>query len=363
MLSTLKECELMNKIQDMLYSLITGLQKWPNNYAEIPEELHKGMLMFIQEAARSGSEIPADLHRLLQILHKASIEWGVQGLLEYYSGEASLIEEFIGITPDAEDFINTYISPDEAQQRNMFAILKFCRDESRDLQAEYTQIRTFISQPQNAVLSSFQFAQFTESFRDRELSTLVRQCYEEVTLNLLNYRKCPHCGWTLEHKQDRWRCNKENICHSLADFERVDQFDFKNERVYRLLPGIQRYVLLPGIPEMKLADFLKRKGYGVELYPNIDEYDLAVSLNNNKIFFDVKDFKDPRTLANFFNQKSLSYLEKYGRQVYVVIPKYRNDLFPSYSKRAMLLLKEDSKKFMNIIMENEVEKMLKRVLQ
>ncbi|MFS0555058.1 hypothetical protein [Brevibacillus sp. 179-C9.3 HS] len=353
----------MNKIQNMLYYIISGLQKWPNNYAQIPDELHKGMLMFIQEAARSGGEVPTDLNRLIQILHKPSNEWGIQGLIEYYPGEAPMIEEFIGITPDAEDFINTYISPDEAQQRNMFAILQFCRDESRKLQTEYTQIRTFLSKPQNAVLSSFQLAQFAESFRDSELSTLVRQCFEEVTPFLVNYRKCPHCGWTLEYKHDQWRCNKENICKSLSDWKMVDQFDFKNERVYRLLPGIQRYVLLPGISETKLAVYLKRKGYRVELFPNVDEYDLAVSLNNNRIFLDVKDFKDPRTLANFFNQKSPMYLEKYGHQVYVVIPRYRNELFPFYGKRASVLLKEDTKKFIRIIMENEVEKMLKKVLQ
>lgn len=352
----------MNRLQDMLYYLITGLQKWPNNYDHIPDELHRGMLMFIQETARSGSEVPADVHRLLQILHKPSCEWGVQGLNDYFPGGSSLIEEFIGITPDAEDFINTYISPDEAQQKNMLAILQFCRDESRDLQAEYTQIRTFFSMPQNAVLSALQLAQFAESIRDRELSTLVRKCYEEVTPLIDNYRKCPHCGWTLEYKQDRWQCNKENICLSLADFEKIDLFNFSNERVFRLLPGIQRYVLLPGISEMKIADFLERKGYEVELFPNIDEYDLAISHNVSKIRLDVKDFKDPRTLANFFNQKSLSYLEKYDRQVYVVIPKYRNALYPSYGMRASALLKEDTRKFIQIIMENELEKTLKKVL-
>jgi hypothetical protein len=341
----------MNRLQDMLYYLITGLQKWPNNYDHIPDELHKGMLMLIQENARSGSEIPADIHRLLQILHKPSLEWGIQGLIDHYPVESSLIEEFIGITPDAEDFINTYISPDEAQQKNMLAILQFCRDESRDLQAEYTQIRTFLSMPQNAVLSALQLAQFAESIRDRELSMLVRTCYEEVTLQMDNYRKCPHCGWTLAYKHDRWQCNKENICYSLADFETFDLFNYKNERVFRLLPGIQRYVLLPGISEMKIADWLRRKGYGVELYPNIDEYDLEISHHESKIYLDVKDFKDPRTLANFFNQKSLSYLEKYGQQVYVVIPKYRNDLYPSYGMRASTLLKEDRRKLIKIIME------------
>ncbi|MFC0215223.1 hypothetical protein ACFFK0_22790 [Paenibacillus chartarius] len=353
----------MNKIQDMLYFLIVGLQKWQKNYSQIPEELHKGMLMFVHESAHSGSEIPVDLHRLLQTLHRPSNEWGIQRLAEFYPAEAALLEEFIGITPDAEDFLNTYISPLEAEQKHMFAILQYCRDESRNLQEEYIQIRTFLSRPQNAVLSSFQLAQFAESFRDRELGNLVRQCYEEVTTQIVNYRKCPNCGWTLEYIYDQWRCNKENICHLLANFEKVDYFNFENERIFRLLPGVQRYVLLPGISEMKIADTLVRKGYQVELYPNVDEYDLAVSLNDKKVFLDVKDFKDPGTLANFFNQKPESYLEKYGEQVYVVIPAYRNDLYNSYGKRVSMLLKDDAKKFIKIIMENELEQMLKWVLQ
>lgn len=345
----------------MLYYLITGLQKWQNDYAQIPEELHKGMLMFIHESANSGNEIPVDLHRLLHVLHKPSNEWGIQRLIDIYPSEASLLEEFIGITPDADDFLNTYISPSEAQQKNMFAILKHCRDESRNLQSEYTEIRTFLSKPQNAVLTAFQLAQFAESFRDRELIILFRQCYEEVTTDIINYRKCPHCGWTLEYKHDQWRCNKENVCHRLADFEKVDPFNFGNERVLRLLPGMQRYVLLPGISEMKIAGFVVQKGYDVELYPNIDEYDLAVSLGHNKVFLDIKDFKDPRTLANFFNQKPASYLEKYSRQVYVVIPQYRNHLFSSYGERASVLLNENSKRFIKIIMEKDVQKMLKKV--
>jgi len=354
----------LNRLRDMLYYLIIGLQQWTKNYDRVPEELHRGMLMFVQEVGRSGAEIPTDLYRLLQILHKPSCDWGIQGLTEYYPGESPLIEEFIGITPDAEDFINTYISPDEAQQKNMMAILQFCRDENRNLHAEYTRIRTFLSMPQNAVLSALQLAQFAESIRDRDLSVLVRQCYEEVTLQMEYYCKCPHCGWTLTYKHDRWRCNKENICHSLTDFEKFDLFNFKDERVFRLLPGIQRYVLLPGISEMKIAEWLKQKGYGVELYPHIDEYDLAISHNDseNRMFLDVKDFKDPRTLANFFNQKSLSYLDKYGEHVYIVIPKYRNDLYPYYSMRASALLKEDRRKLINIIMENELEKTLKKVL-
>ncbi|GAA0404195.1 hypothetical protein [Paenibacillus motobuensis] len=349
----------MNKIQDMLYYLIIGLQKWSDQYSQIPEELHKGMLMFIEEAARSGGKIPTDLHSLLQILHEPSREWGIEGLVEYYPEEASLVEEFIGITPDAEDFINTYISPDEAQQRNMYTILKFCRDESRNLQTEYTQIRTFLSQPMNAVLSAFQLAQFAESFRDRELSILIRHCYEEITSDLANYRKCPHCGWTLEYKQGQWRCNKEDICHALADFERLTQYDYRDERVYRLLPGIQRYVLLPGLSELKLADSLQRKGYEVALYPNIDEYDLAVSQDNHRILLDVKDFKSPWMLANYFNQKQLSYLEKYEEQVFVVVPKYREVVYPSYGKRTSGFLKESTRKFIRIIMEHEVEDKLK----
>lgn len=354
---------LLSNIQEMLFNLITGLNQWQKNYSEIPDELHKGLLMFIGETAISGGEVPSDLYQILRKLHQPSKEWGIHSLENYYPEEASLVEEFIGITADAEEFMNTYISPHEAQQKNMSELLIYCRDEERRSDKDYRQIRTFLSNPQHSVMSSFQLTQFTESFNDRELIKLIHRCYEEVTGGISNYRKCPHCGWTLEIINQEWCCNKENICKSLRDFEKFELFPLGNERIVRMLPGIQRYVLLPGMSELKIASSLRRKGFTIEMYPNIDEYDLEISNGGKSIFIDVKDFKNPRTLANFFNIKSSTYLEKYRKDVYVVIPQYRNNLYPYYRDRAMALLSEDTLKYIKIIMEKDLHTTLKKVLR
>ncbi|OMD42670.1 hypothetical protein [Paenibacillus odorifer] len=351
----------MAKTHDTLLFLIIGINKWQGNYGKIPDELYKGMLLFIEQTAASKAQPPVDLFHLLQVLHHPSREWGIPDLQDYYPEDAPLLEEFIGLTPDADEFLNRHISPQDAEQQYMYEILMYCREEDRQLQQDYTRIRTFLSNPYNAVITSFKLSEFAENFSDLHLTNLIKQCYEEITPVVANYRKCPHCGWTLEYKNDRWRCNKENICHLLADFESLSPLDFDKERVLRLLPGIQRFVLLPGMSEVRIAERLIRKGYEVELYPNVDEYDLSISQDGKRIFLDVKDFRDPRSLANFFNHQTPTYLEKYKNQCLIVVPQYRSELFASYRERSMALLNETAREYIKMIMENEIESTLKKV--
>ncbi|KJD42904.1 hypothetical protein [Paenibacillus terrae] len=351
----------MAKEQDMLLSLITGFYKWQGNYGKIPDELYKGMLLFIGQTAPSKAQPPVDLFHLLQILHRPSKEWGVPDLKECYPEDAPLLEEYVGLSPQADEFLNLHISPQDAEQQNMYEILMYCKEEGRQLQQEYALIRTFLSNPQNSIITSFQLSEFAETFTDLQLTNLIKQCYEEITPIIANFRKCPNCGWTLEYRKDRWRCNKEDICHLLADFENLSSFDFGKERVLRQLPGIQRFVLLPGMSELRIAERLIRKGYEVELYPNVDEYDLSVSVNGKRVYLDVKDFRDPRTLANFFNHQTSAYLEKYKGKCLIVVPEYRSLLFASYRERSMALLNETAQEYIEMIMENEIELSLKKV--
>ncbi|WP_195575449.1 hypothetical protein [Paenibacillus sp. 1001270B_150601_E10] len=349
------------KRPDMLFHLITGIEKWQSDYGLIPDELYMGMLMFIHLSAEGNLDPPVDLHHLLRILHKPSREWGIPGLENDYPENAPLLEEAIGLVADADEFMNRFISPQDAEQQNMYEILKYCREDGRQLQAEYTAIRTFLSDTQHAVIAARELNNFVENFQDSELIKLIRCCYQEVTQELPNFRKCPHCGWTMEHKQDRWRCNKENICRHFADMEMFESFDFGKQRVFRLIPGIQRFVLLPGISELRIAHRLRKKGYTVEMYPRVDTVDLSVSKEDKEFFLDVKDFKDPRILANFFNGQATSYLEKYKEQCVIVIPQYRNVLFREYKKRAQMYLNEKARDYIRIVMENEVDQVLQEV--
>lgn len=345
----------------MLFYLITGIQKWQHNYGVIPDELYQGMLMFAHLTAEGNPDPPVDLYQLIRTLHRPSQEWGIPDLENDYPEHAPLLEEAIGLVADTDEFMNRYISPQDAEQQNMYDILKYCREEDRQLQTEYTAIRTFLSEPQHAVITARELNEFVEDFQDSELINLIRHCYQEITQELPNFRKCPHCGWTMEYKNDRWRCNKEDICHSLADMEILESFEFGKQRILRLNPGIQRFVLLPGISELRMAKRLRRKGYEVELYPNVDTFDLSVRQADREFFLDVKDFKDPRTLANFFNEQSATYLEKYQDKCIIVVPQYRNLLFREYKKRAQMYLNETAQQYIRIVMENEIDKTLQEV--
>jgi len=349
------------KRPDMLFHLITGIQKWQENFAVIPDELYTGMLMFAHLSAEGNSDPPVDIYQLIRILHRPSHEWGIQCLQNDYPEHSPLLDEAVGLVADTDEFMNRYISPQDAEQQNMYDILKYCREDSRQLQDEYTAIRTFLSEPQHAVITARELNEFVENFQDFELINLIRNCYQEITQELPKFRKCPHCGWTMEYKHDRWRCNKEDICHSLADMEILAPFEFGKQRVFRLKPGIQRFVLLPGISELRLAKRLRKKGYEVDLYPNIDTFDLSVRQAGREFFLDVKDFKDPRTLANFFNEQSASYLEKYQDQCLIVVPRYRGLLFHEYKKRAEMYMSETARYYIRIVMENEVEQVLEDV--
>ncbi|MEC0136457.1 hypothetical protein P4H94_06100 [Paenibacillus macerans] len=349
------------KPSDMLFHLITGIQKWQNNFGVIPDELYKGMLMFIQLSSELNTDPPVDLYHLMQILHKPSQEWGISDLKNDYPEQAPLLDKFVGLVADTDEFLNRFISPQDAEQQHMYDILKYCRDESRSLQAEYTMIRSFLSDPEHAVIAARELSQFVDAFQDPDLVNLIRSCYQEVTKDLSNYRKCPHCGWTMEYRNDRWRCNKEDVCHLLVDMEVLEPFLFGKQRVFRLTPGIQRFVLLPGMSELRMAERLRKKGYEVDLYPNIDTFDLSVKQNGHEFFLDVKDFKDPQTLANYFNDQSASYLEKYLDQCFIVVPQYRDLLFRDYKKRSQMHLNDTAKQYIRIIMENEVDQRLQEV--
>lgn len=349
------------KTSEMLFYLITGIQQWQNNYGAIPDDLYKGMLMFIQLSSEMNPNPPVDLYHLMQILYKPSQEWRIPDLMKVYPEQAPLLDNFVGLVTDADEFLNRFISPQEAEQQQMYEILKYCREESRRLQEEYTIIRTFLSDPGHAVLTSRERSDFLDRFQDVDLIQLIIACYQEITEEVSNYRKCPHCGWTMEYKHDQWRCNKEDVCRSLADMEALEPFDFGKQRVFRLIPGIQRFVLLPGMSELRMVERLQKKGYEVDLYPNIDTFDLSVRQGGRQFFLDVKDFKDPQTLANYFNEQSSSYLEKYLDQCYIVIPQYRDLMFRNYKKRAEVYLNDTAQRYIRIIMENELERRLQEV--
>jgi hypothetical protein len=345
----------MEEPYKMLYYLVTGFKKWEEQKEMVPVEVHKGQRLFIRACAQTGAEPPINLPSLVKLLEMPSKEWGLPNLINIFPPDAGLLDKEIGVTIEAEDFQEDFQSPDEYEQSVMKRILIYCRNLSID--NKYREIRTFLSNPNHAVIPFQKIYELKSKLNDVELAQLFHFCYEELE-NLDQYRKCPNCGWTLEWKNGHWRCNKESICHSLKDFKELKDFPKMNQKLFRLTPGIQKYILLPGMSEMRIAEKLRKKGYIVTLYPNVDQYDIKAEVNEKRIFMDVKDYRSPFHLAQYINRN----LHKLDDKVWYVVPDYRVKFFPSYVETVKSLIQNNGNTPLMVLSEKHAIKEAKRWL-
>lgn len=346
----------IREIKEMIYFIAKGLEQWEKKgWMEIPDILHKGHLLFMKNTLQSNMP-PNNIFDLIKLLHEPVEKWGMDGIEKLLPGDATFLVEGFGLSIDIEDFLEEYRFPAEFDQSVMKEILNYCRDNSLD--EEYRKIRSIIASPDNAVLTYVRLRKILFSIKDNVLYQLFESCYEQVPHNIDNYKKCPHCGWTVSFIKGNWRCNKEQICGHFQSFERLESYKFsEGELVYRIRPGIQRYVLLTGIIEEKICERLK--GYDAVLYPNIDEFDIRINVNDTLIDLDVKDYRSPRMLANAFNNKNSGYLEKYHKNAYVIIPNYRLKMNPNYKELVSSSLSKESSVYIQIMTERELFKCLK----
>ncbi|WP_369900870.1 hypothetical protein [Bacillus manliponensis] len=344
------------ELKEMIYFITKGLQDWKkNNWREVPNSLYRGQQLFIKHAVHSG-KVPNNLFDFIKLLHQPMETWGIPSLSAILPDDAPFLVEDFGMSIDIEDFLEEYDSPEEFDQSAMKEILRYCR--SSNLDEEYRQVRSFVSTPKNAVLTYVQLRTKMFSIKDSELQRLLDKCYEQVPHPIGNYRKCPHCGWTVSFVKGKWMCNKEQICKRFRSFEHLEVYNFaEDEVVYRIRPGIQRYVLLPGMMEEILYKSLK--SYDPILYPNIDEFDIRIHVNGKVINLDMKDYRSPKMLANTFNNKPLRELEKYCENAFIIIPNYRLQIDATYKDLICAALNKEVKKFVRVMTERELLKRLK----
>jgi hypothetical protein len=81
---------------------------------------------------------------------------------------------------------------------------------------------------------------------------------------------------------------------------------------------VWRYVTLPGIMEADLRDCARRLGADVDMWPNLDEFDLHIQLCRNAWRIDAKAWASPIALAH-----ALLAAEPPGQQLEIVIPDHQ----------------------------------------
>lgn len=346
--------EKVQAVRDCLLNVISGLEQWGNELREPPALLRQGHMQFVRLLMLEGKEAPIDLPSLIQLLQKPAEVWGIS-VAGIYPQEAPLLIPDLGLSPDAREFKFMYDSPEEAQTQEIVEILRYCRGTMPMLEEKYRKLRAFLII--NPVISAYRLMEFGLKLKDTELMKWLSRCYEEITDDLERYRICPRCGWTLEFRNNHWQCGTEDLCGKIASRGELKRWETP-EPMHRLRYGIYRYTMLPGLAELAAKDWLTKKGYKVTLFPQVDRFDLAVELDTHILYLDMKDFKHPLHLANFFNKMQPHQLEKYRDPlVYIVIPKYRTKIYPGYSRLVTQALMAHAS-HLKVVNEQDVQKHL-----
>ena len=106
---------------------------------------------------------------------------------------------------------------------------------------------------------------------------------------------------------------------------------------------------MPAIGENRIFNQLKlmigEEGE-IQLYPNVDEYDIEVELNNKVYQLDVKDFQDPMQLAHKFKEENdiSKMMSTHKRKRYLVIPTHRIEIYNKAANKSYIVTIQPSRK-------------------
>lgn len=258
----------------------------------------------------------------------------------------------------------------EKQQEMMRDILVKIRNSLEEIETKeyrYRLIRKFVSE--HYLEDQLTFDNELEHKLTKELFNDVHQMYlpyqvlkEEVTC-------CPICHRIIEEEKCR------EVCHYYMKKEKKVFYQRKlqsKRKYFYLCEGIYRYTLMPAIGENRIFNQLKlmigEEGE-IQLYPNVDEYDIEVELNNKVYQLDVKDFQDPMQLAHKFKEENdiSKMMSTHKRKRYLVIPTHRIEIYNKAANKSYI--NETKKLFKNlapgieVISEKGLYKMIRRELE
>jgi hypothetical protein len=307
----------------------------------LQQQLHRQPVTLLHPQIRRGWEIlsslcfeggimpPRTVPELVHWLHNPVGEWGLehgqhigQSLME--NGEPAGLAYKLG-----EPFANTYNPRMEMQDAQFRQFFNHCK-QNNDQQL-YPRGREFLNR--NSILSdAYEKITANEDWSD-EVSRMLMRCYEVMPQNCIRHRDgeavvylCPHCGWALSWRKDRAFCHADGPCKMIyGDLGEYDLYiSYEGGAMARTTEGVQRYVVAPEVTLIQLHDTLQGIwGVRCELYPELDAYDLLLSLpNGEKWAVDVKDWKSPEAVA--LNIGEFRYVPPWNRAFYV-FPDYRMD--------------------------------------
>lgn len=221
---------------------------------------------------------------------------------------------------------------DEIDESVMKKIVDICRSDRSGYDTLYVNSRRFMIEKPVVRLK-----EIVEQVSKGDILNEVQGAYEPVPTECIENGKvylCHHCRDALILRDGHLYCRNWAICEIHGDFTKKNCVDFSPD-LRRLKRGMKAYVCIPGLSEIDLAKKLTRQNLKIKLWPGIDEYDLRVSLPNNKAWaVDVKASKSPWMLGRRESEKGFfQYYNspdlQWDRAFYVIEDDYYS---PSYEK-------------------------------
>lgn len=389
----LTEEEGIKYIKYYCYSLNKMMED--NLYFGMINDWNKASLLLNIYSIKNKTEksFPMTMDEQNSILRYPINEWGIGYFSDFEGIDMPLIIDGI------DDIVLSDLAITLARQykRNAGAedlekIKKLCREGYLNLEL-YTRCRELLIRKPLVTEKDFLYMEeelenfideqgefvISQTFGGSSIIDVIENHYEEMVTDPKNIKSiylCPHCGYPLSYKNKRnsiGKYEKHYYCISAACLNRksiskkIEKKINKNQRVFKLKKDIMYSVVIPGIIEVNLYDFLQdikdKIDAEIQLYPGADKADILIKFKTGEVWaIDAKDWINPNKLAKDLNfkgfMKNIYNLQDFKITLGIlVLPDDVKDNYINVLKAKW----KDAYKY-NILRVSELKKQLKEML-
>ncbi len=300
--------------------------------APFPQAWQRGINILTAECLLRNVEHPLHLHDALAWCRRPLSQWHVHFRIpSTWLGETLLDEEDQPTALCREYALTRCDAEMEACQGIMVKVLAEAK-RNRAPQT-YVAFRQFLIE--HPVVTEDELIKCSFQEQIGMLGSYLTDLYERVPMSVVEQGKvllCGFCGWTLQRTHGHLQCGDDRCRVLTGDFVNcvIRERSEAPEHLQRVRRAIRRYVVAPGIYEIKTVQMLHLHGITAELWPGYDTYDIRIVFPDETVWaIDVKDWRFPHLLASH-----LTPLERHGNlawhRAFYVIPDQRVHETPGY---------------------------------
>ncbi|MBE6069344.1 MAG: hypothetical protein E7211_16895 [Clostridium lundense] len=328
-----------NNVRIVLFEVIGELLVWEENLSGVNlKRINKIIYSFDNLLIVKGiQEFPQNLSEFINVLKNNTLK--ELGFCEDEITKSLINERIIEngrINIKFKSWYEDMISVSEEEQEAMLEFLQLCRlhreKEDEEEYSNYYRLGRSLVNNQNMIMSNLKFQSHLQKKFPDELRKVISKWRKDINIIKEVITVCPVCG-----KQIEFTFGDENFCSDICkyymnkealNFESL--FTDENMQYSEFTEGIYRFILLPSIGENRI--YKKLSAYDnleVELYPNMDEYDIKVKMEELELLIDIKDVSTPFTLVELLKKNNgINKLERNkGKNIYLVIPEHRRVIY------------------------------------